>query len=387
MAISAAIIKKIDDFINTPDAVNNVSVSELSKLPRTDTLIAFALEAQRDFAMAAMGEYFHPDETIQSFIRANLMELKWRSLLERLLQYIPYGFVCGIKIFTPDSPIRIDSIALLPQDAVEFKADAKGKYIEVSVKGGEKIRVEKADYFHLANQEFLVPGAVAPRGIAALGRIERIVKLHTIVMDCMAIASQRQATPFLVGKSTDDPILQFDDQGLPILNPDGSQKTLGKGEIMREEMLKIENSSVLVIGLEDSIEAIAQAGDIEFFRSVLFYLDTQKFWACQVTPVIMGMNESGVGDSSLVERQMSMVQQMTTSRLRTICEKFVEEVIKPIISFNWGEREDGYGEFQILEQSEESFNNWVSLLTDALRLEESEAANALIESLRKKLGV
>lgn len=387
MALSTAIIKKIDDFINTPDAGESVSIDELKKIPEGDSLVAFALEVQRNFVVGAMGEYFHPDEEIQNFVRNNLAELKWRSLLERLLQYVPYGFVCGVKVFTAESPVKVESIALLPQNAVEFKSDNKGKYIEVSVKGGEKIRIDRADYFHLANQEFLVPGAIAPRGIASLSRITKIMKLHAIVMDCMAVASQRQATPFLVGKTTDDPVLQFDSQGVAVLNPDGSQATLGKGEIMREEMLKIENSSVMVIGLEDSIEAIAQSGDINFFRSVLFYLDTQKFWACQMTPVIMGLNESGVGDSSLVGRQMEMIRESAISRLRTVCEKFIEEVLKPLIIFNWGEQEEGYGGFQILEQSEESYNNWVSLLIEALKLGESESAIALAESLKNKIGV
>lgn len=387
MALSTAIIKKIDDFINTPDAGESVSIDELKKIPEGDSLVAFALEVQRNFVVGAMGEYFHPDEEIQNFVRNNLAELKWRSLLERLLQYVPYGFVCGVKVFTAESPVKVESIALLPQNAVEFKSDNKGKYIEVSVKGGEKIRIDRADYFHLANQEFLVPGAIAPRGIASLSRITKIMKLHAIVMDCMAVASQRQATPFLVGKTTDDSVLQFDSQGVAVLNPDGSQATLGKGEIMREEMLKIENSSVMVIGLEDSIEAIAQSGDINFFRSVLFYLDTQKFWACQMTPVIMGLNESGVGDSSLVGRQMEMIRESAISRLRTVCEKFIEEVLKPLIIFNWGEQEEGYGGFQILEQSEESYNNWVSLLIEALKLGESESAIALAESLKNKIGV
>lgn len=386
MALSTAIIKKIDDFINTPDAGEPASVDELRRIPETDSLVAFALEAQRNFVVGAMGEYFHPDEEIQSFIRNNLSAMKWRTLLERLLQYVPYGFICGVKVFTTESPIKIESIALLPQNAVEFKSDNKGKYIEVSVKGGEKIRIDRADYFHLANQEFLIPGAVAPRGIASLGRITKIMKLHAIVMDCMAVASQRQATPFLVGKTTDDPVLQFDSQGVAVLNPDGNQKTLGKGEIMRDEMLKIENSSVMVIGVEDSIEAIAQSGDIDFFRSVLFYLDTQKFWACQMTPVIMGLNESGVGDSSLVAHQMEMIRGSAVSRLRTICEKFIEEVLKPLIIFNWGEQEEGYGAFQVLEQSEESFNNWVNLLIETLKLEESDTAIALAELLKDRVG-
>lgn len=314
--------------------------------------IALAADLRLLFMLSLIEDYSHPNPLIEKEIREgfNAMRGSWKLKQLQMLQFVIYGFSFSEFGFViKNKKARIKAIHILNQEKIRFVlSNGQIENIEYSSDKGS-LQIPYSYGIHLTHQDYLMPGS-NPKGLSSAMRALNYIDLHKIVMSAMAIAAQRQATPIIALKTDTESSQQLvDSSGNPILDNEGNVIFINKAEAAGESLEELENNSYIVINRLDEIEAIAQQTDGHFFRRVLAYLDQAIMWSFLVSPIIAGQNESGVGDASLIEGHLDILKIVARSQMRVFASSLIEQIVKPIIMFNYGEI-DSYGDFPIPEE-------------------------------------
>ncbi len=314
--------------------------------------IAKAADLRMLYSASLIQPYNNDNETIQEEIRKGFTGMKgsWRDTLLRMLQFIIYGFSLSEFAFKVTSKKAIlKTINTLNQARSNFVVDNKKGITHI---GYGSVKIPYENIIHLTNQGYLSTG-YNPYGLASLSRAMPYYQLHKVCMAAMAIASDRQATPFIAVKTdTTHPV--------PVTNADGTEKVDSEGNVqfqsrvnlIDEQLSQTENTSHLVIDRLDDVFAVAQQTDGQFFRRVLAYLDQAMLWSFLISPIIAGQNETGVGDSSLVDGHLTVLSTTAKSQMVSFGDTVIEQIVKPWIIFNHGEQDD-YGSFPVVEEESE----------------------------------
>jgi hypothetical protein len=354
---------KIADFVSTwlsaipkRDRYPISTYIELLNHPK----VAIAAELRMLFMLSLLRPYSHADEKITEEVLSAFAKMKgsWPATLLKMMQFLLYGFIYAEKVYSVEKGKAVlKQIQCLDQDLLILEGTIAGiQTANYSASTGEvKLPIENA--IHIINQDYFVPG-YDPYGIALCRRCVPYWELHKIILAAMTIAGHRQATPLLVGKTdTSAETLLYGSDGRPLLI-EGQPVTINKGEAFRKDLEETENSSVVVIDRLDEILPVMQQTDGQFFRSVLYYLDSVLLWCFLISPVIAGTSESGVGDSSLIDGHLETLKTVSRPQMQIFGDELVEQLVRPMIEFNHGTL-DSYGSFPV---PQEETQNTVELL-------------------------
>ena len=332
---------------------------DLERIIRTNPAVSAASEIRTVLLpLLMMGDYTHPNPTIEDEVRRELVALKgsWRAAVAKMGSYQNYGFSytevayrvtmagCGLSQMRTLNPQytnfwgTMGNIKTVIYSAPQQMATS-GAWVEIPYESG----------IHLVNQEYFTLG-YDPKGIALLDRVAPYVDVFNIMMAALSLASNRVATPLLVGKTnTSAQQMVTDSDGQPQLDPiTGTPLLINAGEKFKQELEQAENGSVLVIDLMDELAEVAQSqrGGEVITAGLDFIL--QQIMMCFLVPqTSIGMSASGVGDSGLSEQHQQMLLMAVRSDLEVITEGLIESLLRPMIEWNHGIL-DSYGEFPIV---------------------------------------
>lgn len=302
-----------------------------------------------------IGHYLHPTPTegeihkpseIEKEIRRAIAQMdgSFQESVSELCKAVIYGWSFVEVAHTAYRKAGLKGMRSVDIEDAHFEG-SDGVIENVLIKYPKEIRVPYKNGIHFSYQNFLST-KYSPYGEALIARVYPYYQLFKIVMSAITIASQRQGTPFIYGKTdTSNTTYLLDDKGVPLLDIDtGLPIEVNKGYAMQSQLEKAENSSAFVIDLMDELNVLQQQTDGSFFQFILSYLEGMMQLSFEVPRTILSTGMSASGDSNLNEGHRSTLDLFDSSVAQLLDEQLIERVVKPILDYNYGEVDD-YGTF------------------------------------------
>jgi hypothetical protein len=298
--------------------------------------------------LSYFGDYVHPDEKIQAFIRSNFEGMKGsiRTTVAQLMSAIYMGnAVAEWGVIPKGKQWVLDRIKVLTPGRWHFRG-SKGEIEAIRYTSQQIIDVPYAQVLHIVNNPHLAFDD--PRGVSDMDAAIPGIKAWRILMAETIVAGQRKATPLTAGfYDPDSPnTLLYEADGTPRINPaTGDQLTQSPGEEMSEQLSNLENKSVLVTSLRNRIDAIANNADVNFFTEALRVCHKIIFLSFLFPETgLEVVGSGGSGDSNLNKGHMALLRLNIQQIVGQIKEEMLEKMVRPLIVWNFGEQ-DRWGDF------------------------------------------
>lgn len=320
--------------------------------------------------VSVMGKYQHPDEDIQSFVQhsINQMEGSWSNVIAEMLTFIPFGRSFSEVSYTIKKRVAyLDKIRTVDPRYYWFEGYS-GNIHRVHYMRNVNVYIPYENGVHLINQPYLSLGG-DPYGVAICRRAYPYWELMKVVNACMAIASERQATKLLVAKTdtaNNNVTMINPETGYPFTDPaTGEPRFFNQAYIMSKNLEDMKNNSYAVIDIADDIFAIAHETDGSFFMNILGYLESMIMLSWLVPRTVTGTGAISSGDSNLNAGHRGILELVIKSQMEMVGDILVEQVIRPMIEFNFGEQKD-YGIFPIKSQDNEDVISLLNIVNNCI---------------------
>jgi hypothetical protein len=300
-----------------------------------------------------LGEYRHPDEKLQDFIRKNFERMtgSFKLSVAELLIAMAIGYSFS-EITVRDDGQNWVLESILGVDPRRFRFEGKVGKIENCVYYApglaDSIKIPYDKGIHIVNSPYLALGR-DPYGVGDCRRCVAAWQAWKILIAELVITGQRMATPIIAMKvHTDQTITLLDQYGNPMIDPaSGLEIQIPAADRALEELERLENRSVLVTDLENQIQVLDQQGANPgvFFFEALRYLERIMMLGQLIPETALSTGgRSGVGDSGLNEGHLAMLMMGAGQSADQVKESLLERVCRPLIEWNFG-IQDIYGEF------------------------------------------
>lgn len=303
--------------------------------------------------LSFFGEYTHKNKKIQTFVRSNFegMAGSLKTTVSQLLSAIFIGHaVAEWGIVPKNKQWVLEKIKILTPGRWTFRG-AKGEITDIRYYSTHNIDVPYEQVLHIVNNPHLAFDD--PRGVSDLDAAIPAIKAWQILMSEMVIAGQRKATPLTAGYYDDEapntPL--YDAEGNPVLDILGNPRTTTPGEEMSEQLSNLENKTVVVTSAKNRIEAIANNADVDFFQDALNICQKAIFLSFLFPETALEVAAAG-GDSNLNKGHMALLEANVKELVDQIKEVFLERLIRPLITWNFGDQDD-WGSFAVPAGAEE----------------------------------
>lgn len=367
-------------------------VSQYVEMLKDSPVASAANDLRTLLGVSVLGKYQHPDEDIQGFVQhsINQMEGSWSNVIAEMLTFIPFGrSFSEVSYMIKKRVAYLDKIRTVDPRYYWFEGYS-GNIHRVHYMRNVNVYIPYENGVHLVNQPYLSLGG-DPYGVAICRRAYPYWELMKVVNACMAIASERQATKLLVAKTdtaNNNVTMINPETGYPFTDPaTGEPRFFNQAYIMSKNLEDMKNNSYAVIDIADDIFAIAHETDGSFFMNILGYLESMIMLSWLVPRTVTGTGAISSGDSNLNAGHRGILELVIKSQMEMVGDILVEQVIRPMIEFNFGEQKD-YGIFPVKSQDNEDVisllnivNNCIS--TGAFALDDI----AVINRMRELAGI
>lgn len=326
----------------------------------THPVAGLGFEIKVLWALSKLGEFNHPKQRIQKWMRANFEQMRgslsW-SVAEMMLAIaIGYSF-SEFSVRQEGVEWRLDSLLAVDPRTYRFEG-VSGQLTGLKVRQptGQDATIPYEKGVHVINQPYLALGR-DPYGIAQVRRIVAAYEAWKILVAEMIVCGQRQATPIIVAKvPTGEYIVICDQFGNPEIDPaTGQEKRIAIADSMVEQLEGLDNRSVLVTDLRNEIEALQQmtgASAGNFFFEGLRYLERIMLMGEVVPETVVSTGISGTGDSGLNTGHMALMEMSINATLNQIKEGLLERVCRPLTEWRFG-NQASWGAFEVAEEKQE----------------------------------
>lgn len=324
------------------------SVEVYLEMLKGNCILGTALELETLFAFKELGEYQHPKEEIQTFIKRNFEEMQGslaHSFAEIYQCTKGIGYNCSeIALVQNEGDWMLESLLAINPTLYTFRGQA-GKVTELLYTGKNKLSIPYDRVVHTIAGLGL--SFSDPYGISACRRALAPWRAWKIFNAQMVVAGQRNATPITVGYAdSDDRVALLDSTGQPLRNATtGETETIAAPVALANQLVQLENNSVVTTDLKNRIEALNVQTDGGFFLAAIALCEEMMLKAFAFPNTIIGTAGNGTGDSNLNAGHRTVWGQSIQGLVGQIKEALLEQVIRPLIVWNFGEQQEGYGDF------------------------------------------
>ena len=366
--LSVAINELMDDMVRDIGRDDIHPIHEYLEMITTSPNLGPALETIVLLGLGRWGEYIHPDEKIQSFIRQNFQQMNGSLLLSlsELLSVKPLGYATSEwSIVNKPDGWMLDDIQILHPKFYTFQGTRGEGVTGIKYQAsGEEIQIPYDRLVHVVNQRHL--SFRRPTGVADCKRAIAAWKAWKIIINEMLVAGQRQAVPIIVGYSESGQVPLYGTDGRsPLLDASGNPITLPATKAMLDQLENIDNRAIVSTDIKNRIEALAQQTDGQFFFHALKMLQQMQLLAFLVPESVLAI--SGVGDSNLNRGHRATLDSAIRTTMSQIAEEVLEKVVRPLIAWNFGEKATAnLGEFQEPETENDDRVALLSALANAV---------------------
>ena len=171
-------------------------------------------------------------------------------------------------------------------------------------------------------------------GVSRLKRAYKSWYIKDIILKAWGLTCQRYGTPYTIGKT----------KGTGTLNVNGS--TVNAIDHLMNVLDSFGQTGSAVIGLEDVVEIkYAGTGYGRDFEALVAYCNKMIYRALGLPSLIADNGDTG--SYALGKQHYTLFVQLMTDMLFEVIDTVVEHLIRPLVTLNFGEQNEGYGTFCI----------------------------------------
>jgi hypothetical protein len=357
--LSPAVAQLVGEVLSTVSRDDTNPIGDYIEMCRTSPIVGALLDVIRLYAHGMMGEYDNENEDYKTFIIKcfEVMQGSLKMAVDQLMCVKPLGY--AVSEWAPierDGKWVLDAIRILDPRKYEFEGTRNG--IEFVVYDGDagNIKIPYDRCIHLTNQQHL--SFDDPYGVADCRRVIAPYKAWKIAIAAALIAAKRRGEPVIVGFAPSDQQVQIGTDratGEPIRVP-APQALMGT-------LQGLENNSIAATDIANKIETI-QAADGQLIMLVLKELERLQLMGFLVPDTIL--SATGVGDSSLNSGHRSILDLMVGATIDQIKEKLIEQVVRPLLIWEFGEAVEDFGSFPTPKASETGAIDLLNAIANAV---------------------
>jgi hypothetical protein len=361
--IAPEVSRLVYDMISEISEITEDSISLRLSLLKENPILGTVLSVKTLLALKSLGEYTNPDKDIEAFIRENFRNMngsfQWSFAEMYAAEALGYSFV-ERSVRSRGGQWVLESLRAVDPRHYKFigQGGKKGRVTGIRYKlpgtYGVDIPIEKG--CHIVNSRELCYGD--PYGVPNLARAMSATRAWKILMGQMLTAGQRQATGIIVGYAPSNqavPLLKSD--GTPMTDDAGDIVTIPAPDALGNQLINLENGSIISTDTQNKIEMLSQQTDGAFFFQAIALCERLMMLGMLFPNTLLSTVDStgGIssGDSNLNSGHMEIMRLLTESANRQIEEEIINKVVRPLVDWNFG-MQLNYGKFQESEHDKES---------------------------------
>ena len=350
---------------------NSEPVAYYREMVQSDATIAACLEFVSLAVVSKIGEYTHPDKTIQDFVRANFERLEGSFIdtLKSLMSFLWAGYaVAEIVTEIEQDRVWLHSLPILPAENVRFRLDEDPGSLNYGSIDEIVQNPQMVSEVHIPADKCLIirndyPGSAeqSPYGLSRLRCILSIYAAKAEAEKNWAYALARYGSP----------ILQYE-----LENPAQKVKT-SDGRFMTafeqaQEQVNAAGELKGVVSFKgNNLQMIyPPAGIGEGFKNACDYYNRLIMRGLLIPSLLFDNGDTG--SYSLGQEHYKLFDISLDAILSILTEAILEQLIRPLIDWNFGEQED-YGTFEIKATSLDTEEKLDAMLAEDLREDELKA--------------
>ena len=338
--------------------INNCKV-ELDKykvMHSKDPTVRSCIEIKCLRAALAYGTYNNSNPRVEEWVRANLDNIKgsFKRVVGRLSGACAEGFrvaeiVYSNKLSGYQGQWRLAGFNILDSSLVGFEGkDGEIESIIYPGPNGEELKIPYWKCIHVINGFGLIDDDQS----SVLGSPESraafpYYKAKQALLTEMVVAAKSNSSGVLIGKvDSNATVEQLDSRGEPIIDPNtGAMKTESAATSLLRQMTNLEQNGYLVTDKNNDISPLVTQTSEGFWSMAIELLDKGIRRAYGIPELIFSEGSSSIQFGSLGKQHFSVLDSQVDSIVVQIRDQMIEKVIKPLIVFNFGSKED-YGSFE-----------------------------------------
>jgi hypothetical protein len=331
--------------------------------------IKAALETIVLMGVSYFGEYTHPKEKIQKYIRSNFerMDGAYKVAIAQSFISMWLGYSCHeISHKAEGKDWMLQSLLFLNPKRWAFRGTiAKIQDLHYYGAVGD-LCIPYDKVLHIVGSPHLTLDN-SPYGFAQLKSAIAPYRAWKILVAQMMAAGSRQANGLLVGYVDPSGATEalLDENGQPIIGPDNQPIMVNPAEDMGKELAGIDGRSYIVTSTANKIESLKIEPDIDFYLGALKYCHKLMYLSLMFPETMLELVGGGSGDSNLHEGQASLLGQWVEQQADQIKEQMLERVVRQLITWKFGEQDD-WGSFPVPEQAEEQRVELLNAIVSAM---------------------
>ena len=337
------------------------SVEEQINMFQYSPILGPCADALVMLGLSQFGEYHHDDEEIEQWVRGNFSGMRgsWKkAIAEQYSAELIGHAVSEWYVMEAEGQWLLDGIHILHPSRYRFRVLNRELYdiIDRSSTPHAEIPIERL--IVTVKSQYLTFGN--PYNATSIGRrCFTLWKAWKILINEMLVVSQRQAVPITVAYSdSNDRVDLLDQYGNPKKDSDGNPLTISAPQDLLNQLLDLDNRSVISTDINNRIEALATQTDGTFFVEALRVIQTLMFLSFGFPETIFQVGEGGLGNAGLNAGHLWIAKNTLSQTTEQIKEEIIEKAVRHLIEWNFGEQED-YGSF---DEPEEETADEVALL-------------------------
>lgn len=330
--------KYLDEYILNPDAV---PVTTYEAMYQSDETVFSGIEFMIMSALARLGEYTHEEPEIEEFVRDQIenMDGTWTSAVSEIMSAWWAGYSVTEILWKklPDGRIGLRGLQTLHPATVKIDIHRKGPDKNKPRCVHQFFRMDKAVELPLDKVILYSHNGTFGNhyGCSRLKRVYKNWKIKDVILKAWGLTCERYGSPYTIAKTTGtgkvkDPVTGTDISA--VANMINVTKALG-----------LRGSAVIDKNDEIDIKFGAQ-GYGQAFEALVGYCNKMIYRAIGLPSLIA--DNGNVGSQSLGKEHFKLFFLSLEKLLFEVIDVLVEQLIRPLIRANFGER-DTWGTFVV----------------------------------------
>ena len=325
------------EFLN-PDDIPIETYEEMLK----DETVFSGMEFLRQTLLSRLGEYSHPVPRIEKRIRENLVQLEGGSFLKscgQILTGVDFGYSVTEKLWKRDNSgqVRLRGLQTLHPSSVSVELHTSGPHknrpkvvYQWKSQGTREKEFDLSKIVLFTHGEWF--GNVYGRSRLRAAYAAWFTK--KVIVPAWGLMMERFGSPIAIGKTDSEKKVKVN--GLLVSAKTALSKMLAKlgarGQIVTDTKTEI-----------DIVRGHPEAG--KAFEGITAYCNKMIYRAIGLPSLIADHGDTG--SYSLGQEHSALFHLVQEQIGYELADTLVQQIVKPLIIWNFGEQKLGYGEFTI----------------------------------------
>lgn len=340
------------DFTRTIKNPDSIDVETYERMVDTDETVNAGIEFISLSVIGCIGEYHHPNKKIQKFVRKDIEGM--RHLLGVVIEDILTGLWAGssvteLHLTELGGQVRTIDLPTLPPVTLNYKIAKEGPnagcvdVVEQKTTLGRVVPITAENLIHWAHR-----GRFGnPYGVSRLRACWKYWFPKDVLLASWCRGLEQYSTPKAIARTANPE---------EIIPTDGGN--MSRAEYLLQQMGELADSSRMVWDPNTQIEFLEITRNFgEDFERFQAWANQMILRACLI-PALLFTGGDGVGSYALAGKAHEVSQKGIWRIRDSVVHALINQWIARLVILNYGERQDGYGEFRGQQLEEEDIKLW-----------------------------